>query len=93
MPETTDFIPHPSKPRTGRGWFGLGGGKSAEEVLEREEERRTGRVKRTRRMGRDEGVPLAAGSAGGAASESGYGAGGGAGTQRGGRDPVMDPLD
>jgi hypothetical protein len=96
MPETTEFIPHPSKSKSARGWFGRAN-KTDEEVLEREEERRTGRVRKTRRMGRDEGQAVGAGSsasanasASGSASSSSYPA---ATSTRVRRDPVYEPLD
>ena len=54
MPESQELIPK-AKARGG-GWFG-GRADTAEDV-EREKERRTGKVRRTRRMEKSEGVPV-----------------------------------
>ncbi|WVN90912.1 uncharacterized protein L203_106157 [Cryptococcus depauperatus CBS 7841] len=53
MPETTEFLPKSKNPRFTSGWFGVGQAK-AEENEERKRERTTGKVKKTRRMGKDE---------------------------------------
>ncbi|WVR09575.1 hypothetical protein IAU60_006645 [Kwoniella sp. DSM 27419] len=84
MPEgTTDFIPKPKTARFSTSWFG--GGRHAEQDQERERERMTGNVRKTRRMGRDEGEPIAA---------AGFAADGAPrATRTRGGDPVMDPLD
>lgn len=59
MPNTTDFIPKPKASKYSTSWFGGGYGKS-EEDEEKKRERTTGKVRQTRRMGRDEGeVPQA----------------------------------
>lgn len=59
MPTTTDFMPKPKASKFSSSWFGGGHGKS-EEDEERERERTTGKVRQTRRMGRDEGeIPQA----------------------------------
>jgi hypothetical protein len=78
MPETSEFLPKPSKGKLGGSWFGRGGGKTEEEV-ERETERVTGRVRRTRRMGKNEGVagPIPVPASG----------------EVGGQVPLADPLD
>ena len=55
MPESTEFIP---RPKAGiSSWLG-GKGVSKAEEKEREKERRTGKVRVTRRMDRAEGVPI-----------------------------------
>jgi hypothetical protein len=54
MPESNDFVPKPkSATRFSTSWFG--GGSSTAEDAERERERETGKIRATRRMGRDEG--------------------------------------
>ncbi|OXB35334.1 hypothetical protein J007_04960 [Cryptococcus neoformans] len=59
MPTTTDFMPKPKASKFSSSWFGGGHGKF-EEDEERERERTTGKVRQTRRMGRDEGeIPQA----------------------------------
>ncbi|WVW86337.1 hypothetical protein I302_108381 [Kwoniella bestiolae CBS 10118] len=99
MPEGNEFIPKPKSSRFSTSWFGSSSKTAVDE--ERERERLTGRVKVTRRMGKDEGEkgPLNDNSTGAGASASATGdttgtrrrtrrAGAGAGG-----DPVMDPLD
>ena len=56
MPETTDFMPKPKAPSKMSSWFGGGTGISAEEAAERVKESQTGKVRKTRRMGKDEVV-------------------------------------
>jgi hypothetical protein len=77
MPETNDFLPKPSRAaKFGGSWFGGSKGKSEIE-MEKERERVTGKVRKTRRMGKDEGVvgpvPVATGASTGV--------------------PLADPLD
>ncbi|WOO81004.1 uncharacterized protein LOC62_03G004532 [Vanrija pseudolonga] len=55
MPDTATYIPEPKSERDGRkwsAWFGMGDGGEARE--ERERERATGHVRKTRRMRKDE---------------------------------------
>lgn len=60
MPDVPEFIPSAAKVKSERrGWFG-GGGVSQEEMDLRSEEVRTGRVRKTRRMGKEECVPVGA---------------------------------
>lgn len=60
MPDVPEFIPSAAKVKSERrGWFG-GGGVSQEEMDLRSEEVRTGRVRKTRRMGKEEFVPVGA---------------------------------
>jgi len=56
MPESNEFLPKP-KTKAGWGWFG-GSGPGDVEESEREKEVRTGKVRATRRMGREEGGPV-----------------------------------
>ena len=60
MPESDEFVPGPSS--RWRGWFG--GKVDREEMAARDRERATGKVRKTRRMGREEGgweVPVSGG--------------------------------
>ncbi|KAL7424448.1 hypothetical protein Q5752_000131 [Cryptotrichosporon argae] len=52
MPETTEFLPKPKSARFAASWFGTG---RQDDRADRERERETGRVDRTRRMRKDEG--------------------------------------
>ncbi|EIW72184.1 hypothetical protein M231_01843 [Tremella mesenterica] len=78
MPDGGEFLP---KPKTSSAWSSWFSGTSVDEVRERE--RMEGRVYKTRRMGKDEGV--------------GAGVGGASGSNAGGtrkrRDPVFEPVD
>lgn len=63
MPESNEFIPKArSASRFSTSWFG--NGSSTGDEAEREREKETGKVRVTRRMGKDEGeaVPVAAGT-------------------------------
>ncbi|CAD6569189.1 MAG: hypothetical protein TREMPRED_005090 [Tremellales sp. Tagirdzhanova-0007] len=63
MPESNEFVPKPkSASRFSTNWFG--GGSSSAEDAEKERERSTGKVRTTRRMGRNEGeqVPVGMGT-------------------------------
>lgn len=54
MPESNEFVPKPkSASRFSTSWFGGGGGTA--EDAEKERERVAGKIRVTRRMGRDEG--------------------------------------
>ena len=60
MPESDEFVPGPSA--RWKGWFG--GKVDREEMAARDRERATGKVRKTRRMGREEGaweVPVSGG--------------------------------
>ena len=77
MPEGNEFVPRPrSASRFSSSWFG--GGKSTVEDAEKERERMTGKVRVTRRMGKEEGEGVKVGT--------GSGRGGNA-------DPVFEPVD
>ncbi|WWC64769.1 uncharacterized protein I303_107381 [Kwoniella dejecticola CBS 10117] len=102
MPESNEFIPKPKSSRFSTSWFGRGMSSAADE--ERERERVTGKVLKTRRMRLDEGErgplndPYAA-----EPSPSGNPSPGASGTTTGtrrrtrqagaGNDPVMEPVD
>lgn len=80
MPDIPEFIPSASKVKSERKrWFGGSGGVDEAEIFARTEEVRSGKVRRTRRMGKEECIPVEAG------------VGTGTGTRR--QDPVVDPLD
>lgn len=82
MPDIPEFIPKASKVKSDRKrWFSSSGGVDEAEIFARTEEVRSGRVRSTRRMGKEECIPV----------EVGVGAGGGAGAGR--RDPVVEHLD
>lgn len=77
MPESNEFVPKPkSASRFSTNWFG--GGSSSAEDAEKERERSTGKVRMTRRMGREEGeqVPVGMGT-----------------RSRDRADPMRDPAD
>lgn len=79
MPDVPEFIPNVAKVKSERrGWFGHGG-VDQEELAARTEEVRSGKVRRTRRMGKEECTPV--------------GAGGTAPGQAAKPDPVVEPLD
>jgi hypothetical protein len=60
MPDIPEFIPPLNKVKSERKrWFG--GGISEEEILARTTEVKTGKVRKTRRMGREECIPVGAG--------------------------------
>ncbi|WVQ74347.1 hypothetical protein IAR50_003947 [Cryptococcus sp. DSM 104548] len=56
MPESGEFLPVPKA--AGAGWFGRGGKGRTQEDEERDRERTTGKVRKTRRMGKEEGAPV-----------------------------------
>lgn len=61
MPDVPEFIPNVAKVKSERrGWFGHGG-VDPEELAARTEEVKSGRVRRTRRMGKEECIPVGAG--------------------------------
>lgn len=78
MPDVPEFIPPASKVKAEgrRGWFG-GSGLDNDEMQARAEEVQTGRVRKTRRMGKEECIPV--------------GADGTVPKTR--PDPVVEPLD
>ncbi|WWC95203.1 hypothetical protein V866_002059 [Kwoniella sp. B9012] len=94
MPEGNEFIPKPKSSRFSTSWFGNSSSNKSALDEERERERLTGKVKVTRRMGKDEGEK---GPLNETAREAGSSstAGDPTGTRRRTRraDPVMDPLD
>jgi hypothetical protein len=53
MPDSNTYLPEPKKQGRWNAWFGPTGQREADDDHERE--RATGRVRRTRRMGKDEG--------------------------------------
>jgi len=60
MPDIPEFIPPLNKVKSERKrWFG--GGIGDEEILARTTEVKTGKVRKTRRMGREECIPVGAG--------------------------------
>ena len=60
MPDIPEFIPPLHKVKSERKrWFGKG--VSEEEILARTTEVKTGKVRKTRRMGREECIPVGAG--------------------------------
>ncbi|ORX39411.1 hypothetical protein BD324DRAFT_329992 [Kockovaella imperatae] len=58
MPESQEFMPRPKGPGGFSSWLGGGSKLSKVEEREREKERRTGKVRATRRMDRSEGIPV-----------------------------------